>query len=144
MSKRWSIRCFVFVSLIFDDRKQRRMSQFRLRKFESSSKSKASGAERNISWYIPGTCQCLEHGEVPQQWKDTTIKILYKKKDRSDSNNYRGFACCPLRQSIAENGSVPPQQLLRGQEDTPRKAVRFSRSTFDNRHAVRCQKKRKS
>ena len=53
-------------------------------------------------------------GEVPQQWKYATIKVLHKKKDRSDCNNYRGisqelprdFACCPLRQSIAENGSI--------------------------------------
>ena len=29
-------------------------------------------------------------GEVPQQWKDATIKVLYKKSDRSNCNNYRG------------------------------------------------------
>ena len=42
--------------------------------------------------------------------------------------------------SLAENGSVPPQQpqqLLRGQGDTPRRTVRISPSTFYNRHAVR-------
>ena len=27
--------------------------------------------------------------EVPQQWKDTTIKVLHAKKERSDCNNYR-------------------------------------------------------
>ena len=26
-------------------------------------------------------------GDVPQQWKDATIKVLHKKKDRSDCNN---------------------------------------------------------
>ena len=31
-------------------------------------------------------------GEVPQQWKDATIKVLHKKKDRSDCNNYRGIS----------------------------------------------------
>jgi len=31
-------------------------------------------------------------GEVPQQWKDATIKVLHKKKDRSDCGNYRGIA----------------------------------------------------
>ena len=30
-------------------------------------------------------------GEVPQQWKDATITVLHKKKDRSDCNNYRGI-----------------------------------------------------
>ena len=28
-------------------------------------------------------------GEVPQQWKDATIKVLYNKSDRSNCNNYR-------------------------------------------------------
>ena len=36
---------------------------------------------------------------------------------------YSGYFCLP--------------QLLQGQEDTPRRAVRFSPSAFDNRHAVR-------
>ena len=31
-------------------------------------------------------------GEVPQQWKDATIKGLYKKSDRSNCNNYRGVS----------------------------------------------------
>ena len=76
-------------------------------------------------------------GEVPQQWKDATIKVLHKKKDRSHCNNYRGISLVAHSGSIAENGRAPPQQLLRGQRDTPRRAVRFSPSTFDNRHAVR-------
>ena len=31
-------------------------------------------------------------GEVPQQWKGATIKVLYKKSDRSNCNNYRGVS----------------------------------------------------
>ena len=32
-------------------------------------------------------------GEVPQQWKDAAIKVLYKKSDRSNCNNYsRGIS----------------------------------------------------
>ena len=31
-------------------------------------------------------------GEVPQQWKDATIKVLYKKSDPSNCNNYRGIS----------------------------------------------------
>ena len=27
--------------------------------------------------------------EIPQEWKDATIKVLYKKSDRSDCNNFR-------------------------------------------------------
>ena len=28
-------------------------------------------------------------GEVPQQWKDAIIKVLHKKKDRTECGNYR-------------------------------------------------------
>ena len=31
-------------------------------------------------------------GEMPQEWKDAIIKVLYKKGDRSNCNNYRGIS----------------------------------------------------
>ena len=31
-------------------------------------------------------------GEVPQQWKDAIIKVLHKKKGRTDCNSYRGVS----------------------------------------------------
>ena len=31
-------------------------------------------------------------GEVPQQWKDATIKVLYRKSGRSNCNTYRGIS----------------------------------------------------
>ena len=31
-------------------------------------------------------------GGVPQRWKDATIKVLYKKKDRTECGNYRGIS----------------------------------------------------
>ena len=44
--------------------------------------------------------QCFHHvhvdvwiaGEVPQQRKDAVIKVLHKKKDSTDCNNYRGIS----------------------------------------------------
>ena len=30
-------------------------------------------------------------GEVPQEWKDATIKVLHKNKDRTECSNYRGL-----------------------------------------------------
>ena len=30
--------------------------------------------------------------EIPQEWKDATIKVLHKKSDRSDCNNFRGIS----------------------------------------------------
>ena len=31
-------------------------------------------------------------GEVPQEWKDATIKVLHKKKDWTECSNYRGLS----------------------------------------------------
>ncbi|CAB1114327.1 unnamed protein product [Ectocarpus sp. CCAP 1310/34] len=31
-------------------------------------------------------------GDVPREWKDATIKVLYKKGDRSNCNNYKGIS----------------------------------------------------
>ena len=31
-------------------------------------------------------------GDVPQQWKDTIIKVLHKKRDRTECSNYRGIS----------------------------------------------------
>ena len=31
-------------------------------------------------------------GEVPQEWKDATINVLLKKKDRIECSNYRGLS----------------------------------------------------
>ena len=39
-------------------------------------------------------------GDVPQQWKDATIKFLHKKKDHSDCNNYRGISL------VAHSGKI--------------------------------------
>ena len=65
------------------------------------------------------------------------LRSIFSTDSCLQSDNGVSTSNSPLRQSIAENGSVPPQQLLRGQEDTPRRAVRFSPSTSENRHAVR-------
>ena len=34
----------------------------------------------------------LTTGEVPQEWKYAIDKVLHKKKDRTDCNNYRGIS----------------------------------------------------
>ena len=39
-------------------------------------------------------------GEVPQKWKDATIKVLHKKKDRTECSNYRGLSL------VAHTGKV--------------------------------------
>ena len=34
----------------------------------------------------------MNGGEVPQEWKDATIKVLHKKKDWTECSNYRGLS----------------------------------------------------
>ena len=31
-------------------------------------------------------------GRVPQRWRDAVLKVLHKKKDRTDCGNYRGIS----------------------------------------------------
>ena len=31
-------------------------------------------------------------GQVPQAWKDASIKVLHKKKDKTECGNYRGIS----------------------------------------------------
>ncbi|CAN0164198.1 unnamed protein product [Ectocarpus sp. 4 AP-2014] len=40
-------------------------------------------------------------GEIPQEWKDATIIVLYKKGDRSNCNNFRGISL------LSHVGKVP-------------------------------------
>ena len=40
-------------------------------------------------------------GEVPQEWKDATTKVLHKKKDRTKCTKYRGLSL------VAHAGKVP-------------------------------------
>ena len=48
-------------------------------------------------------------GEVPQQWKDATIKVLHK-KDMTECGNYRGYLTGGARwQVIAQDRRSSPQ-----------------------------------
>eukprot|EP00903_Cladosiphon_okamuranus_P011544 g10868.t1 len=44
-------------------------------------------------------------GEMPQEWKDTTIKVLYKKGERSNCNNFRGIS--PLSHELGRRRRIP-------------------------------------
>ena len=41
---------------------------------------------------------------VPQQWKDATIKVLHKNKDRTECGNYRGISL------VAQDGEALPSR----------------------------------
>ncbi|CAB1112366.1 unnamed protein product [Ectocarpus sp. CCAP 1310/34] len=46
-----------------------------------------------LSWdtSIPSSSRCGTE-EIFREWKDATIKVLYKKGDRSNCNSYRGIS----------------------------------------------------
>ena len=77
-------------------------------------------------------------GEVPQEWKDATIKVLHKKKDRTECSNYRGLSLVAHAGKVSpQNRGQPTWRLLRRSWDPPRRTVRFPTPTLDNRYDVR-------
>ena len=79
-------------------------------------------------------------GEIPQEWKDATIKVLHKKKDRTECGNYRGLSLVAhagkvllkivanrLGDFCAEAGILPEEQC----------GFRPQRSTTDTMFVVR-------
>ena len=76
-------------------------------------------------------------GEVPQEWKDATIKGLHKKMDRTDCSNYRGLSLVACWQGSPQNRGQPTWRLLRRSWDPPRRTVRLPTPTLDNRYDVR-------
>ena len=76
-------------------------------------------------------------GEVPQ-WKDGTIKVLHKKKDRSDCNNCRGISL------VAHSGKVLLKMVASRLSNyceakgiLPEEQCGFRSARSTNRHAVR-------
>ena len=79
-------------------------------------------------------------GEVPQEWKDATIKVVRKKKDRTECSNYRGLSLVAhagkvllkivanrLGDFCEEDGNLPEEQC----------GFRPQRSTTDMMFVVR-------
>ena len=77
-------------------------------------------------------------GKVPQEWKDATIKVLHKKKDRTECSNYRGLSL------VAHADKVLLKIVANGLGDfceeagiLPERTVRIPTPTLDNRYDVR-------
>ena len=47
--------------------------------------------------------EVLNGGEMPQEWKDATIEVLYKKGDRSNCSNFRSMSL------LSHVGKGPPR-----------------------------------
>lgn len=79
-------------------------------------------------------------GGVPQEWKDATIKVLHKKKDRTECENYRGISlvaharkvfckiCANRLGKFCEEAGILPEEQC---------GFRHGRSTTDMMFVVR-------
>ena len=72
-------------------------------------------------------------GGVPQQWKDATIKLLHKKKDRTECGNFSWhLPCGSRRQSTPQSHRGSPEWLvLRTREHSARGTVWVQAPTLD-------------
>ena len=50
------------------------------------------GDSDNLASFHEIVVAVWRRGHVPQQWKDATIKVLHKKKDRTECGKYRGIS----------------------------------------------------
>ena len=93
-----------------------------------------------LDYYHRIVCKIWHSEEVPQGWKDAIITVLFKKKDRTDCNNYRGIALVAhagkimlriimsrLSQYFESRGILPEEQC----------GFRPGRSTLDMMFVVR-------
>ena len=62
------------------------------------------GDSNNLENFYEIVVAVWTRGCVPQQWKDVTIEVLHKNKDRAECGNYRGISL------VANAGKV----LLKG------------------------------
>ena len=50
------------------------------------------GDSNNLASFYEIVVAVWRRGRVPQQWKDATIKVLNKKRDRTECGKYRGIS----------------------------------------------------
>ncbi|CAB1102544.1 unnamed protein product [Ectocarpus sp. CCAP 1310/34] len=65
-------------------------------------------------------------GEIPREWKDATIKVLYKKGDRSNCNNFRGISL------LCHVGSVPIKIITNRQAPSVKPTTSSRRNNADS------------
>ena len=78
-------------------------------------------------------------GEVPQQWKDATIKVLHQKKDRFDCNKYRGISLVAHSGKLLLKMVAPRLSYCEAKGILPEEQCGFrpTRSTIDMLFVVR-------
>ena len=69
--------------------------------------------------------------EVPQRWRYTGIKVLHKKKDRTECGNYRGISL------VAQRVRSFSRSSLRDSAPTARRGICCRKSSVGSTHTVR-------
>ena len=71
--------------------------------------------------------------ELPEEWKESIIVPIYKKGDKTDSNNYKGMSLLPATYKILSNlplsSLTPYAEEIIGDHQC---GFRRNRSTTDN------------
>ena len=75
-------------------------------------------------------------GQVPQQWKDATIKVLHKKKDRTVWQLSWHLTRGACGQGPPRGRRYETRRLLRGKRAAARGTVWFPPTSFDHGHDV--------
>ena len=76
--------------------------------------------------------------ELPEEWKESIIVPIYKKGDKTDSNNYKGMSLLPTTYKILSNlplsSLTPYAEEIIGDHQC---GFRRNRSTTDNLFCIR-------
>ena len=92
---------------------------------------------RTILRELQCTTKLVWHGgQIPQQWKDVTIKVLHKKKDRTQYGNDRGISLVAHAGKVLLKVIAETRRLLRGERAAAKRTVRFPPTSFDYRHDI--------
>jgi len=76
--------------------------------------------------------------ELPDEWKESIIVPIYKKRDKTDCNNYRGISLLPTTYKVLSNillsRLIPYAEEVIGDHQC---GFRRNRSTTDNIFSIR-------
>ena len=86
----------------------------------------------------PTAVNVQKTGDAPQQWKDATVTVLHKKKDRFDCNNHRGTLRVAHAGKVLSKMVASRLSIYCERENPPRGTVWLPSGAINSGYAVRC------